>query len=124
MSHIVPLFSEYIRLSDGIQVGIHKFVIDQNTPPESNEFTWNIKSALRGANIIGSKIALNEGQTSFNIEVTVTDPQTGRVTARVGLSQANLITMNNLGDSNPHMIYFATIHEASDVNSTFRLHLQ
>lgn len=124
MSHVMPLSSTYIRLSDGVQVGVHRFVIDQNAPPESNEFTWEIKQALRGLTLIGTKLALNEGQTSFNVDVTVTDPQAGRVTARVGLSQANLVRMRTEGDPNPHTIYFATVHEPSDVNSTFRLYLQ
>jgi len=124
MSIPVPLISQYVRLSDGIQIGIHKFVIDQNDPPEDSVFTWEIRQALRGLNVIGSKLALNEGQTGFNIEVTVSDANAGRITARVGLSQGSLVTMKNRGDSNPHTIYFATIHEKSDVNSTFRLHLQ
>jgi len=122
MSTYLPIFSRYVRLGNGTEVGIHKFVIDENDPPASNTITWEVKQLSRHQVQVGQLVALNNAQAGLFLSVTAASSDSNNTTASVTLTKAQLLSMSVRGDRNPHELYFVTFHDRGSVNtSTFRV---
>jgi len=116
MSVYTPVFSRYKTLSDGSQVGIHKFVVDQNDPPDSNTLSWGVKRLLDNLSAVGSLLAKDLSQAEP--EILVTSSGASRTTANATITQVQLQRMQTLGDRNPHELYFVTFHGKQDGNAS------
>jgi len=115
MSSYIPVYSIYKRLSDGNQVGVHKFVVDQNDPPDSNLLSWEVKRLRDGMGVVGSLLAKSLAQAEP--QLLVVPSGSTRTTAQVTITQVQLARMKTLGDSNPHELIFVTFHGKQDGNA-------
>lgn len=116
MSVYTPVYSIYKRLSDGTQVGLHKFVVDQDDPPDSNSLSWEVKRLRSGLGVAGSLLAKSLAQAES--QILVVSSGSTRTTAQVTITQAQLARMKTLGDSNPHELIFVTFHGKQDGNAS------
>jgi hypothetical protein len=99
-----PVFSKYVDLKNGSEVGIHKFVVVENGPLWEQTICWDVKRLAQGT-VVGK--SLNLGNQDTNLDVIVGDG--ARVTA-----QADLSGMTNwTSEVRPFEVYLCTFHRGA-----------